>query len=697
MALGVRGFNPIWVMFNLQGKLFDDTYYMFVLENTIPYIPADVYHDPDLNVVWDNPIRFLANGTLPVDIYFESDVVYRLEFRKNDGINPPSQNDPLIYEVNNYVAGDGGSGPVDTVAFASSNQVTNPQFSLISFSSLYAITNVTNPAPIEIGPGWFLDLTGTGNATITQVPLSSTTPNPSNAPYALRLTLAGWDTANLRQRFQQNGMLWADKIVSSTITARLQGSPQAINATLVDSNGTTLTNVLDNQTVNSAFNEFTGHGTLPATSNPDVPPAAYIDYVLALPTSVDIYVTSIQLVVQELPIEPSFEQDSIDRQIDHTFHYYRESLLMQPKDSLLTGWDFALNPWQNAATASTTVATQCVYTTDQTILYQQAGGSEVASGRAPAADKFAYEIKAIGSNNRFAIIQYIDPTTVSDIWGTVLSSLVRARISSPTHSTTPRFKMRLIWRTTLPATIGATQPIATWTGSADPTFAAGWTTVVPKNDPVYTLESTTETFVFEGMSLASVVPSTSTMTLGIVLYTLDPIVETATADRILFERISLVPNQFAIDSNVLSFDETLRRCMFYYESSKDLYTLLTTSGDGSALLRPQWAAQVTTTIAMFVRSFGIEFATVKRGTAAVAIYSEGGAINNVTAYTYHNAAQVATGAVPITNWTGVSQGNKGIQYVSNTSASFIPVAGTANNTSDSFISFHYAADTRLGI
>ncbi|CAB4151430.1 Phage tail collar domain containing protein [uncultured Caudovirales phage] len=316
MALGVRGSNPIWTEFDLQGHLFDDTFYLFVLENNIPYMPAEVYHDPDLNLPWTNPIQFLGNGTLPTDIYFETDVVYRLEFRQG-----PTQADPLIYEINNYVAGTGGSTPVDTVAFASSNQITNPQFALISFSSPLTIS-ATDPDPIEIGPGWFLELAGTGTATITQVPLTSTNTNPSNAPYALQLTLTGWDTDGvfLRQRFQQNGMLWADKIVSSTLTARVQGVAISVTASLIDSNGTTLAQVLNVPSINGSFNEFTGYGELPATSNPDTPPAAYIDYKLALPSNVDIYLSSIQLVVQELPIEPSFEQDSIDRQIDHTYH-----------------------------------------------------------------------------------------------------------------------------------------------------------------------------------------------------------------------------------------------------------------------------------------------------------------------------------------------------------------------------------------
>lgn len=322
MSLGIRGSNPIWAEFDLAGNIFDDTYYMFVLQNTLPYAPATVYHDPDLNQPWTQPIRFLGNGTLPVDMFFESEVVYRLEFRQNDGLSMPSQADPLIYEVNNYVAGSGGSTPVDTVAFASSNQITNPQFSLINFTSPLSVSG-TDPAPIEIGPGWFLQLAGTGTVTITQVPLNNSNANPSNAPYALRLQLTGWttDSVILRQRFQQNGMLWANKIVSSTLTARIEGAPQSVSATLIDSNSSTLAQVLPLTVVNESWNEFTGYGELPATTNPNTPPAAYIDYQLSLPSNSDIYLSSIQLVVQELPFKPSFEQDSIERQIDHTYHY----------------------------------------------------------------------------------------------------------------------------------------------------------------------------------------------------------------------------------------------------------------------------------------------------------------------------------------------------------------------------------------
>jgi hypothetical protein len=316
MALGIRGANPIWSEVDLQGKLFDDTFYMFVLQNVIPYIPETVYHDPDLNVPWTQPIQFLGNGTLPVDIYYENNKVYRLEFRQG-----PTQQDPLIYEVDNYVPGSGGSTPVDTVAFASSNQITNPQFALMSLENPVTISG-TDPDPIEIAPGWTLLLAGTGTVTITQVPLNNSNINPSNAPYALQLTMNGWtnDSVILRQRFQQNGMLWSNKIVSTALTSRLEGSPQSITATLVDSNNSVLGSILPLTPLNEDWNEYTGYAELSTTTNPNTPPAAYIDYLLYLPSNIDVYLTSFQLVVQELPIEPSFEQDSINRQIDHTYN-----------------------------------------------------------------------------------------------------------------------------------------------------------------------------------------------------------------------------------------------------------------------------------------------------------------------------------------------------------------------------------------
>jgi len=700
MMTMVRGSNPIWYEVDLTAHAFDDTFYMFVLDNEIPYAPLPTWQDPFGNVVWSNPIRFLANGTLPNNIYFDPDVVYRLEFRQGN-----TQQDPLIYLVENYVPGGSGGTPIDDTSFSTDNQITNPQFSLINFSSPMMLTAISTQV-LEVAPGWFLNLTGTGDVTLTQVLLnSSVTENPTNASYALQIQLSGsWSNAYLSQRFTRNGVLWSNSFVSSSITALSGNAPQTISAILVDSQAHTLATVLPSTALTAAFNAYPGVGEIGDSLDTDLPPTAYIEFQLSLPTNANVTLTSVQLISSDVNIAFPYEQTTLERQIDHTWHYYRDSVVMQPKDSLLTGWDFGLNPWQFTPITPTTPTTsgtpaQCAYAGDQTIVYQQEGASEVLVGQAGGSQNFAYQVTALGSSTRFALIQYIDPTTVRDIWGQILSSLVRVNIST-THGTQVRFKMRLIWRTSLPSSIGNTEPISSWIGSADPVFSAGWNQVVPRNDPVYTFGAAVQDFPFEGMSLASVVPSSSDMTLGIVIYTLDPISNASTADSLQFYRISLVPNLFAINSSILSFDETLRRCCYYFESSKNTYVQLNTSGASGALIRTcnAFTNGITGNIDVFPRSFDIEYKTVKRNNSSLVFYSEGGTIDQVTLYLRNNGAQIATTAKAVTlGWQSANSGNKAIQFqsVTQTGTPFWSVSGSVSNSTDAYVSFHYGADSRL--
>lgn len=723
MSLGVRGSNPIWVLVNLQGKLFDDTYYMFVLENTIPYLPETVYHDPDMNVAWTNPIQFLANGTLPTDVFFNPTKVYRLEFRQG-----PTQADPLIYEVNDYVPGDGGGDIPINDSFSSNNQITNPQFSLISFESPFTFSG-TNPDPIEVAPGWFLELSGTGTVTLTQVPLNNASENPTNAPYALEINLTGWNAEEvfLRQRFQQNGMLWANKTVSSAVTARVQGSFQSLSATLVDSNNSTLAQVLNAPTVIDTFVEYTGpNGDLPESTNPDLPPVAYIDYKLMLPSNTDIYLTSFQLIVQDNDnlSEPSFEQESIDRQIDHTFHYYKDSMLRQSKDSLLTGWDFGLNPWQFRTAVQTNLAT-FGYTADQTIAIQQAYvagavGNNVSVGRAAVADNYGFTVQAVTANNQFAIIQYIDAATIRSSWGSIVSSLVRLTARKQGGGAL-RMKMRLIHRASLPPTLSQTQPISSWAALGAPVFAAGWTEIAPKNDPVYSLANGFNELLFESFELP--VSSNADMTLGIVLYTLDSMVQTGPADNIIFDQVSLAQSDFAIETTKLTFDETLARCRYYYEKSYAPSVAVGTATSADAIILEQApiagiqlavGAIMTLTYYFNQNGFTIQYKNTKRTTPSVTIYStlNANAPDSITAYLAWIAVSpgAGTGANTIDAshsvfWSVAGSGREAINYQVVTAAIGTTilagpaqtVGGASQYYASSSMSFHYTADARLGL
>lgn len=321
--MAIRGSNPVWLLDDLTGNLMDDTYYLWVLENDIPYQPATVWHDASATNEWTNPIQVLANGTLPIDIFFDSETLYRLEFRKNDGTSTPSQSDALIYLITDYSPGSAGGNNITTVSLNTDNQITNAQFSLINFTSPLSLTTVTDQV-INVGPGWDLVLPGTGNVTLTKVPLNSASGNinPTNAPYALQINISNWNEGEvyLRQRFEQSGMLWAGKYVSASVTAKwISGTSRNLVGKMYNSVPTELATVLTGD-ASTNFIEIANNGLMPAANNTNTPPDAYVEYRLYLPSTVSIQLTSLQLIVSTQPLTFNYEQDTIQRQIDHTYN-----------------------------------------------------------------------------------------------------------------------------------------------------------------------------------------------------------------------------------------------------------------------------------------------------------------------------------------------------------------------------------------
>lgn len=694
MTTYIRGYNPVWLFDDLTGNLLDDNYYLFVLQNTLPYLPANVYHT-NSGTTWTNPIQFLANGTLPVDIFFDPNVVYRLEVRHGN-----TQSDPLIYLIENYEPGTGGGSDIN-VDLTSENQVCNPQFAEIYFNSPFVAGSISTQN-IDVGAGWVLELTGAGTLTLERQPLnnSTTTINSSNAPYALRILLAGaWTKAYLRQRFNQNGMLWANKTVSSAITARVEGVGVSISATLEDSNGTVLGGVLPSTDINGNFEEYTGNLLLPATSNPDLPPSAYIDYKLLLPNAVDIYVTSFQLIASDLEdFQPGFEQTSIDRQIDHTFHIYKDSILLQPKDSILTGWDFALNPWQSRLSTSQNVVGN-EYTADQTIIVQQkyvedATDENVAVSRGTFAENYAFKVTSVTNTNKFSMIQFIDAATVRPYWGNTVSALLKLKGVKKSAASTLRFKMQLIYKNGLPATLSQTTPIATWTDVSEsvPTLAAGWTAILPKNNPVYDINNTLTSYSFDGFSLP--VSLGDDMTLGIMFYLLDDMDAASTADAINFESCSLVPNEFAIEANPLTFNQTLQDCMYYYETSFP-FGEVGTATEENQITTPMLSTSLVNS-SIHAQSFNLAYREIKRVTPDITLYSgQSTTADRVYVVLRRTGAGSLTAEVPLTNWTIVGAGVKNTNYQANSAAALATTA-TAGTIVDAMMMYQYVLNARLG-
>lgn len=697
----VRSYNPKWFFNDLTGQPLNDEYYAHFLTNTLPYIPQVVYRDPQGLTVWTGGVvQFEPSGGLPDNMYFDDELVYRIEIRHGQ-----SQSDALIWEIQNYIPEGAGNNP-GTANISSDNQITNPEFVEVNFTG--TLTSTSNA--IQVAPGWEIIALGTGTINVQRISVTGTDNIITNPAYVLNIITSGsWTSVVLRQRFLNNAALFrgtstVDSAVAGSFIAKSNGGDFNSGMFYVDSAGNEF-NIIPVAAVTGSYQKYSDAVALPSTpQSPDDSDTGYIDIYIRLPNIGDVDISSIQLVKQIEPVAVEYLQESPARQRDHLFHYYEDSILIQPKESFLAGWNFAQNPWQFTTTTNTTPSdssgtpVKCAYTADQTIVYQQEGASEVLVGRSGAGSNYEFVVTALGSSSRFAIIQYIDPRTIRPYWNSIVSSLVRARIST-THGTTVRFKMRLIARATLPSTIGNAEPILSWTGAGNPVYAAGWTEIIPQNDPTYTLSGLLQDFPFDAITLP--ISTADAMTLGIVIYTIDGMNNAATADSISFDRISLVPNEFAIDCNTLTYEQALLQCMYYFENSKNLDVLITTSNDGGALYRQQAVFNGSgSQIQLWPRSFGIEYAVAKRDSPTVKVYTEGGLADNVTAFIDHNGAQLGTSVVPITNWTAFSDGNKGIQYIANYSNTTTGFSGTGvnsvNNTSEGYVSFHYQADSRLG-
>lgn len=695
----IRGFNPVWSFVDLQGNQADDTFYLYVLENQIPYIPAVVYHDPAGTIPWNNPIQLLANGTLPIDVYWDDTQVYRLELRQNIGPLPPSQADPLIYLVENYIPGGELDIPVNTTNSDTGNQITNAQFSIINFTSPYVLAD-TNPNPIEVGPGWFLDLVGTGTLTLARLPLNNVLANPTNAPYALRINVGGgWTSVSLRQRLQQNGMLWAGKNVSTSFTARIENASQNVSARLLASNGATVA-ILTNAALTNNFVEYTGFFTLPPAMNPDLPPAAYIDYVITLPTVSDIYITSLQLVQSTLAGAVPYEEDTINRQIDHTFNYYKPFLEYKPIPSYLTAWDFPLNPAQFGVAVGP-VATgnnKSFYAWDQTIVFQTVtNGVTVDSGPSGG-------IKLTAAlQTQMGIIQYLDAVQAREILSGRSSVGIRGFCSSGAQVCTLS-----LWATnaanlpdlktpnfnSIVATIDGNGAVLTFNG-------AGWVGL-ERNNPgfsQFTLTDTPTDINFTGWVDNTAIPRVNDATFFAIVICTDVV---ALNDTVTFDWISLNAGDIATRPAPQTPDQVLRECQRYYEKSYDANVLPTTVTDVGVRSRGQlfYFDNPVTSGIFASASFDIPFASEKRTAASVVdLYSNvTGTIANVRGAVVINGVTTDLDLVAATFWTATGVNTKSIAYIGNGGGGAVFGAyGGGTPAITSYIAFHYVADARLGV
>lgn len=707
----VRAANPIWFMVDLVGEPLNDEYYAFFLTNTLPYTFQPVYEDLNGTTPWANPLQFYPNGTLPDNLYFNDSLVYRIEIRHGN-----SQSDPLIYEINNYIPSDAGGGADAANSTTTDNQISNSQFSQVNFVSPLSITAAGTYA---IAPGWSFVLTGAGTATVTQIALPAANDQINNAPYVLRIATSGFDTAYLAQRFNNNGALWSsvtdqqDGVVSMSVTAVSNGLDYNVTLLYVPSNTSYIYPVVAQNIITSGdYQVLDGSITLLVSDNNQTSATAYIEMQIVLEGTGSIDISNVQCIGQTLPEGSAtpdpivYQQETIERQIDHLFHYYKDSIIFQPKKSILTAWNFSLNPYQFITSTVTDQVAQAAYCADQTILYQE-GASRLQVGAAPVAYRGCLQInaKSAAVASKFAIIQYIDPATIKPYWGSKVSSLVKAALLTGNGSNI-NVKMRLISNPALPSPLTNVYPILSFTGT-DPVFAAGWTEIKPENDPAYALTHTTSLNAFNEFPAVSYnkfqlpVATTSTQTLAIVFYctTILNSTPSPSPDTVYIDKISLMPNDFAIDTEPQTFDEALRECQFYYEKSYNNEILPATATLAGSLNR----VMLIDDNKCYPAPFEFEFNSIKRSSPAITFYSisttgPGITLGYVTAQVHNlTPANISTNVLFSTYFSFLtnSESTKCANYITN---STLPMAiiGGSSALSFSNIRFHYTANALLG-
>jgi hypothetical protein len=709
-SLAIRGINPIWSAPDLTGNFMDDTFWFYVLSNEVPYIPETVWHDPSRLTPWTNPIQVLANGSLPENIYFDENKTYRLEWRRNfQNLTPPSQADELIYVVENYAPNGEIIAPLPQ-AVTSGNQITNPQFPLISFNGARTISTA---GEYLVAPGWTLVLTGTGTAIVSRVSLNATDDMPpsTNAPYALRANMSAWTgEAYLRQRFNQTGVLFRGSNITAQLAARLtSGTDLSLTGEIRLSSGLPVAELWFNQQLaNAEFVHFIEQVGLPNWTSIDTPPTAFVELRINLPrSSVDI--TSVGLSAGFIE---GFEQESVERQIDHTFHNYYNSILIQPKQSLAVGWNFALNPWQFHPYSITDLSGNGGYTADQTIVITENTNSVQVGPTSNPAHRLDIRSKVGTAQGRVAVIQYIDHKSIDAYWGYIMSSLVRARITT-TQGSQVGVKMCLIHSDIAPA---AVNPIQSWNADG-PVFTAQWTRVNPVNDPTYTLLNATDPLqgggagspmAFNGFALPS--KPYGTATLGIVFYTTAPM-SSAAIDQLLINSISLVPNEFAIDASPQTFDECLRQCQFYYEKSYPLNGVPGVATTAVGALHFSQPARHDTGTPTHDRAyrfpFQIDWQQFKRTTPNITLYAPGagtanriqvGLLSGTTRVTVTSPPNpVSIVAVNDPGWTLSSNSPYRAHFVNNNVGVVLTGVAAGSQADQQDILVHYVADARLGI
>ena len=599
--------------------------------------------------------------------------------------------------------------------------ITNPQFAEINFPPVVAIAySVSGTMTLNIAPGWYINSTGTGTITVQQVPLAFSI--PTEAPYALQITLTSGLTATLNQKINQSPRIFADQVISGYFLAASMTSQEVmLTLSYVPSNNSVASTVIASGVTgaNGQFAPIFGNSQTPIPLNPDVPPSGNVNFSLALVAATSIEVTSFQVVgVASAADTPAYIETSIPQQQSELFWYWQPALNYKPIPSYLVGWDFPLNPAQFGGGTSTPVAVGALtgnnastYIWDQTILFQNVTSS-MSYFRSTTTNGLS--LSTTGDTS-FALVQYLDAAQAREILSQRNSIAIKGSVSSGTLTGT----VSLYWTTAAFPNIGLSMMVAqnyslvqTINGTTSvptvPTVAGNWGawTIVPNiilnNLGQISLTTTDQEYRFSGFDATAqgtdFVPATTATGFAIVI----SFGSLTSAQVATFDYISLVGGDLATRPSPQTPDEVLRECQYYWEKSYNPSVLAgTASSPGGALFYTQTAygyvSSSTNQSRFCYSSFVVPYNTCKRSSTPMnTIYSPNtGTVAMVHAFATDGVQTPTNGDIGVGGWTQI-QGNKAIGFQVAGASTFGSGTG-ASNQATAYVSLQFTADARIGI
>ncbi len=674
-----------------------------------------------------NPMTLSSIGTFedslgnPVIPYFfpydaaGSPEYYRIVVTSSGGV------EQFVRDPQPYIADTGGTG----VSGAYENEISNPQFSEVLFDTTSA-THVYNftaaiQKVVTIAPDWDIVVScpAGGSVTVSQVRPAGTLNRITNPGTLLSINSAGLSSFRLRQRIYGSPNLWGSGYLSGSFVAKTGASaPTTLSLLYSQSNGLVVNQPIITATLpaSGAYAAYPGSFLIPASDSTQAFPDAYIDIEFDMPLSVNVEITSVMLAMTGTTkvTDLIYDQESQNRQVDHLFHYYKPELEFKPIPSMLTGWDFPLNPAQNLEWMVTpTITTAPKYIWDQTICQSVVGNIVVARSGFTS----GFEATTANNNEAFYMLQYLTGAEAREILGNELSvniNAFRSQTGGAVDCKVYLYSGRSI--SVFPAlatdfSIGGATPLAadgTFTKNNLPNQGLNWTliprgaygqaegtlSVVDTGD--YTQLNDVVDLKFSGWKLEESLEISNTTKFAIVVTFSCPVSGTV----ITVDSISMVKGSIPTRPAAQTLTEVRAACQYYYESSYAPGVAIKTPSAGGALFSIQETLKGGT-IALLLRSFGFQFKEpCVTDNPSIILYSPKTGAENRVQGTYFQPTLAITGDVDIDSTSGVNYlqvelSATGVSFRALVDTQFDPKVGGSTNSSGSII-YHYVRNGRLG-